>query len=365
MTITDLGQATGSTKPMVATPAPSNLHPGQNLNEPHTGPAGVDSDFDSGQVKNETHETTAAVESTNPAGHPGHEAQRPPAGGEHDQGSGQQATPRTDPNTGTLADPLLALAADARDDLQRTRVANENRLRQLTRSETDVDGEERGFGLDETHPDVARAAVLVDMLRKAEHQATLDLNRHMRYHPLGPWCKAQKGIGNGTFPARLLAIIGDPYINMQTGEIRTVSQLWAYCGHGDPNRKLKKGMSQKELFALGNKEAKSIVWNIATACLKAQGDYADVYYDRKAKTEGKLHTTECVRCGPSGKPAQPGSPWSDAHRHADALRITGKQILKDLWVEAKRLHETTDSGQRQNASQLEAAAVGNDQGRQS
>lgn len=281
------------------------------------------------------------------------ETQGRPVGGDQ---TSPRATEVTTPRAGSLADPFLALAADMRDDLQRTRIANENRLRQLTRAEDDADGEQRGLGMDESHPDVARTAALVDMLIAAEHQATLNLNRRMRHHPLGQWCKAQKGVGAGTFPARLLAIIGDPYVNMQTGEIRTVSQLWAYCGHGDPGRKKHKGMTQAELFALGNPAAKSLVWNIATSCLKAQGHYADVYYKRKENTEGRLHASECVRCGPSGHPAQPGSAWSDAHRHADALRIVGKEFLRDLYIEAKRLHESSDAARDGTANQSLSAA---------
>lgn len=271
--------------------------------------------------------------------------------------TGQSATGSTAPIERSLADPTLALAADVLDDLEAVRIANENRLRQLTRDETDADGEERGFGLDATHPDVAKLEALVKMLADAEHQATLNLNRVMRRHPLGPWVKAQKGVGEKT-AARLLAIIGDPYVNMQTGEVRTVSQLWAYAGHGDPARKLHKGMTQADLFAMGNPTAKKRTWLIASKCLMAQGPYSKVYYDRKAQTEGREHATECKRCGPSGKPAQPGSPWSDAHRHADALRITGKAILRDLWIEAKRIHETTDSGQVGNDAHRINAAVG-------
>jgi len=255
----------------------------------------------------------------------------------------------------SLADPFLALAADVLDDAERTRISNENRLRHLTRTEADEDGEVRGLGLDESHPDVARLAALVHALGQIEHQATLNLNRLLRQHPLGPWIKEQRGVGDKT-AARLLAVVGDPYVNVATGEVRTVSQLWAYCGHGDPSRRKRKGMTQEDLFALGNPTAKKRVWLISTAILKAGGgeekateaaadaltttaSLAAAYYQRKHATEGREHATECVRCGPSGKPAQPGSPWSDAHRHADALRIVGKEFLKGLWLEAKRLHE--------------------------
>ena len=232
-----------------------------------------------------------------------------------------------------LFDPTLQMAADSLDDIERTRISNENRLRTLT---APVD--ENGAGLDPTDPDIARLEAIVDSLKKIEHQAVLNLERAMRRHPLGPWAKAQKGIGDKTM-ARLLAAIGDPYVNLQTGETRTVSQLWAYCGHGDPTLKKRKGMAQSDAQALGNPTAKKRLYLIAEACLKAQGHYADVYYARKAVNEGRIHATDCVRCGPSGHPALAGTPWKDSHRHADALRIVGKEILRDLWIAARELHE--------------------------
>jgi hypothetical protein len=64
----------------------------------------------------------------------------------------------------------------------------------------------------------------------------------------------------------------------------------------------------------------------------------ELYDQRKAATEGCVHATPCVRCGPAGKPAQPGTPWSDGHRHADALRIVSKTLLKDLWLAARDIH---------------------------
>lgn len=272
-----------------------------------------------------------------PAGHLGPGSQISHVGGDSTwNGSAVPKVPTASTAQTSLADPFLALAADVLDDAQDNRIANENRLRQLTRTETDSDGQDRGFGLDESHPDVARLAAIVDMLGKVEHQAVLNLARMLRAHPLGPWMKAQKGVGEKQ-GARLLAVIGDPYLG-PNGTPRTVSQLWAYCGHGDPSRRKFKGMTQADLFTLGNPVAKSRLWLISCACLKAQGPYADVYYARKAATVAREHARECVRCGPSGHPALVGSPWPDAHRHADALRVTGKTILRDLWLEAKRLH---------------------------
>ena len=51
-----------------------------------------------------------------------------------------------------------------------------------------------------------------------------------------------------------------------------------------------------------------------------------------------VHAAECKRCGPKGKPAQPGSPLSAAHQHARAIRLIAKAILRDLWTESERLH---------------------------
>jgi hypothetical protein len=117
-------------------------------------------------------------------------------------------------------------------------------------------------------------------------------------------------------------------------------------------RKPVKGMGAEEVFAMGNPSAKSILWNISNCAIKEPGrswellstgkqktkgknaakwHYRHVYELRRLATKDRVHADKCVRCGPSGKPAQPGSPWSDAHKHADALRIVGKEILRDLW----------------------------------
>lgn len=328
---------------------------------------------------------------------------------------GDQPCPDTQtwPVAGDLNDPLLALSADILDDAERTRIANENRLRQMLRGgpddsritsgkytlETlppDQDGEERGFGIPLSHPTAAKVHGLVELLRKIETDASLNLQRIMKQHPLGPWLEAQKGVGPKQ-AARLLASIGDPYIRPEIlneddttrhpGGPRTVSALWAYCGlHTLPasqtsSNNHKTCAGEKASSDLGQDEndaptplvqvaarrtrgqimnwnptAKSRTYLIAEKCMmqfsaacKLAGEhvhecscstYRLVYDRRKAATEGRLHKVECVRCGPSGKPAPIGSPWSDAHRHADALRITSKTFLRDLWREAKRLHET-------------------------
>lgn len=236
--------------------------------------------------------------------------------------------------TPVLADPLLALAADVLDDLERVRIANENRLRQLTRTAEDSDGEERGFGLTLDHPDVARLGVLVEALKAAEVQATKNLQYRMKHHPLGPWVKQAKGVGEKQ-AARLLAAIGDPYWNDLHDRPRLVSELWSYAGYGDAARQVR----QRGVKANWSDDAKKRAHLVAKSIVKAGGPYREVYDAAREKYDGALHVTECKRCGPAGKPALPGSELSLGHQHGRALRAVCKEVLRDLWREAKRLHE--------------------------
>ena len=265
-----------------------------------------------------------------------------------------------------LADPLLGMCADVVDDLESVRIANENRYRTLTAQD------EHGHGLDDAHPDVARLRAIVDALAGAEHQAILNLQRAMRQHPLGAWVKAQPGVGEKQ-AARLLAVIRDPYWNDLHNRPRTVSELWAYCGfHVLPGRHRNSGAQperasgsnvhpgnhegpdahqpcvagvapkrQRGQRSNWNEDARKRAWLIAASCVKqpANTPWRHVYDTTRTKYADATHTTECVRCGPKGKPAQPGTPLSAGHQHARALRAVAKGILKDLWLAAKEIHE--------------------------
>jgi hypothetical protein len=170
-------------------------------------------------------------------------------------------------------DPFLAMAAQVLDGSEAERIANENRLRQLTRSVEDKDGEERGFGLmpvsvlAERHngqctlkeckalegsgahgtplsgrhqfdlmmdsvrrermkagregrspkrpPDWQRSvwnlALIVDSFALNEEMAVRNLEQQMTSHPLWKILEPISGVG-AKQAARALAAIGDPYI---------------------------------------------------------------------------------------------------------------------------------------------------------
>ena len=261
-----------------------------------------------------------------------------------------------------LFNAYLALASDSLDDIEQLRIATENRVRMLTRNKEDSDGEMRGLGLDERSPEVAQAMAMLDGLKALENGQTLAIKREIRKSPFAGWVKRSKGIGEKQ-AARLISVLGDPYWNDLYDRPRTVSELWAYCGYavnGGIAQRRKKGER-----ANWSAKAKSRAYLIAEACVKAGvrktddaeaaftpdtrvaiSEYGEIYLARREQTWERVHTTECVRCGPAGKPAQPGSPLSSAHQHNDALRIVAKSVLKDIWLEARAAHGVVDIDER-------------------
>lgn len=192
-------------------------------------------------------------------------------------------------------------------------------------------------------------------LEATEHAARLMLRRcYRRVVPasLKALQKAEPGLGEDSF-ARILGHLGDPYVatphwwegtgtnrTLMVGEpyVRTIGQLWQFCGHGAPGR-VTKGMTAEQFASLGNPTLKMLVHLQAEFCMKQKGRYRALYDTVRATVADKTHTTPCVRCGPSGKPAQDGTLWSAGHQHAHALRLLGKEILRDMWL-ARHAEET-------------------------
>lgn len=240
-----------------------------------------------------------------------------------------------------VVEPLLFVHATAHGDLEQQRMASESRLRVLTATEPDADGIMRGFGLDVTHPDVARLAGITEALRQLEHSAELGLRRSLRRGAIHPWVKSQIGLGEKQV-ARLLAATGDPYWHLAEDRPRTVSELWAYSGlhvittHQTSNpgqgncdtQEVAAGVAAKRRRGVQSNwstDAKMRAYLCATSCIKhVRSPYRAVYDRRRART------------------ATSHPEWTLGHSHNDALRITSKAILRDLWREARRLHRERD-----------------------
>lgn len=332
-------QATGHTESTASTPAQAKSLASPMDGTPAQAIGGADSIRQTpAQAIQPTSPTHVAPAQANPATTPTTrtpaQAMAPPKSREH---TPAQAKPAASPTESTPARADLAVIRHLGrllDDLEALRIMNSNRIGAAER--------ELGDALPHLH-------YILEPLVEAEHRAELELVRAWRKHPLRSWAASQVGVGEKSI-ARLIAAVGDPADRPNPGK------LLAYCGHGDPLRagKIPKGATQEELMKRGSPLAKKQTWLIASKCVMFDGKpdkngeprprspYRDVYDERKQSTVGKLHERSCVRCGPAGHPAVAGSPWSDAHRHADAIRIVGKRLLIDLWVAARALHLAHD-----------------------
>lgn len=280
----------------------------------------------------------------------------------------ESAAPRILATPDLLGFHELRFWAESFEDAQRARISCANRM-------------ERGG----VPPDLFVAQL--DALNAAEHQIKLGLVRsYRRVVPtdIQAWAKSQFGIGK-TSPhmlARLLGSLGHPRVATPyhwegDGKARvlipdppferTVRQLWSYCGHGDPERKKRKGMTADEAFTLGSPRCKMLVHLLAVATMKcrvepealsgAKDDPADPTSVAEpnggsADAPRRDAAPPCSADQPIGESsaALPAADrryravydqaraaymeredWSDGHRHNAALRLVGKRILVDLW----------------------------------
>lgn len=249
-----------------------------------------------------------------PADHPVIGIPNHDVGGNQPSGGQMQDDIHSMSASGSPHDALLLILADALDDLERARIATQNRLRSLAQVK----------GLEDSR-EARTMQTIADTLAVLEHKATLDLQRVMRAHPLGPWVKRTIGIGEKQ-GARLLAAIGDP------ADRRMPSQLWQYCGHGAPSKRRR---GEKTFW---NPTAKMRLHLIAESCIKQTGGTDDA-------------SDSPTPNGPARRPSpyravydEARMDWadrdtSDGHKHNHALRMVGKAILLDLWREAHALRE--------------------------
>lgn len=151
------------------------------------------------------------------------------------------------------------------------------------------------------------------------------------------WQQSTRNIGEHTL-ALLLGEIGHPviartFMSVGTGESRTlvftgmktrrVSDLWSYCGHGAPSKR-RRGMTVEEALACGSPAAKTAVWKLATAQVKevkrfGENPYRHVYDEMRDRYDD-THPE-----------------WTNGHQQAAAIRVVGKEILRDLWRVAQGL----------------------------
>lgn len=252
-----------------------------------------------------------------------------------------------------MSDLLLYTFAQLLDDVEGLRKSGANRIRILTGTEPDADGVVRGFGLTTGNRSVQILSYLQEDLDSFEKDIVKELQKIMKDHPLGPWVKAQKGVGEKQ-AARLLAAIGDPYwvdaaefededgnVTVRTAHARTVSQLWAYAGLHVDNSTGAAIRRKKGVQSNWKTEIKTRAYLVAEACVKAgvRKDSDDETGEKRVGITpyGELYLSRRART------LETHPDWTAGHSHNDALRIISKAVLKDMWIESKRIHDEKET----------------------
>jgi hypothetical protein len=234
---------------------------------------------------------------------------------------------------------LMSFWADSLNEIEGLRISTTNRYTTLT------DTGEYGHGLPKAHPGVVQMAALVDSIGATEKQLTKNLASVMEDHPLGDWVKDTTGVGTKTTARYLASVGGDPAWHSKDERVRTLRELWSYSGLAVVSGRAPK--RKRGVQGNWNESARMRVWNMAQPMVrvpsKEPGIYRNVYDDARVKYEDATHLGECVRCGPSGKPAKDGSDLNLGHKHARAIRAIMKEVTRDMWQICYDLHQDLDT----------------------
>lgn len=233
--------------------------------------------------------------------------------------------------TNTVSE-MLRFNVEALNDIETVRIAFENRYRSLTSVGVSENGHLWGQGLSPDSDEAKAVAKIVSDLIAIEKTLTKGVEKTVRSGPLATYIKEAKGLGAKQV-ARLLAMIGDPYWHSAANRPRTVGELWAYCGlHVIDARAPRHTKGQQGNW---NNEARKRAWLIAKSVEKQRdGKYRDLYDATKAHYAGAVHMLDCAQCK-----AKAGEPMKPGHIQARALRRVAKEVLKDMWIASKAVHE--------------------------
>jgi hypothetical protein len=335
----------------------------------------------------------AAVPKQTRAGHGAYEAQTTSARAGHSPdeihsvnaraGQGSDETQNQYARAGYDAAALIALVA-MWEDTQQQRKRDGNRLGALLAHGG------QGEALDVLTEHVEREV-------KNEKTLSVAIQRETGKHPMYPFRLGIPGLGAHNFGIVLALLEGDPYIAFPKTwvegkgkrvdghqkkrelvrldpRVRTVSQLWSYASLNPERPQRREGMSQEEHLARGKAYLGARVRLAVEGVLKMMcgvchddvdarasrnenGDkvyapwappppectcakdgfvYRALFNEKRLRYEDAVHERPCRGKGTCGLDV--GTPWRPGHKRQAAVNIVAKQLLADMYDEAKRLH---------------------------
>lgn len=195
-------------------------------------------------------------------------------------------------------EPNLSLAKthyETLKDLEKLRIATENRIRSL-----------KGFDIDTTF-----LKEELKTIKFLEKKANMEMIKAVEKNKIFSWLMNVDGIADKS-AAMLVALMGD------VDRFQTISSLWAYAGLGVENGEAPRRKKGNQIHY--NPHLKSLCLGIIGGNFirsKAEPQYQN-YLDKKIFYEQNRD-------------------WKKLRRHRAAIRFVVKEFMKRLWLEWRRL----------------------------
>lgn len=187
----------------------------------------------------------------------------------------------------------LRWVADSYDQVQRVRMAMDNRLRAYAQGRDDSELKLQG-----------PAAVVAENLAATEKQLAKMMNELVKTHPAWPWLSQVRGV-SGVLGCKLLGLL-------DINQARHISSFWKFCGLAVVNGE--RDRLQKGEKAPYSKRAKVVCYLIATSFLRSNSPFRKVYDDARVYYA-------------ANRPD-----WTPGHQHNAAMRKMEKVFLACLWL---------------------------------
>jgi len=166
--------------------------------------------------------------------------------------------------------------------------------------------------------DLAVVATAIEPCTKARNEIELEMKRVVRKLPIYAWAKSVHGLGELGL-AVILAEAGDLSNYPEKGHLWRRLGLAPFNGKACSTWRMGGGLTAEQWSEAGYSPRRraEIYAVISDPLFRAQsvasGPYRAIYDARRAKT------------------AETHADWTKAHSHADALRVTTKYLIRDLW----------------------------------